>query len=214
MAEPKASAERAAAVESVPLTSTAAATQVSADAAAPLSVALLRTSIVAGGWIAGWVSGIFLASLIDSSLATFLSLIASWSIAALITGLILRRFVPSLQIYHIVILIIVWALVPLVGLITQGSGGSGDDYVTSLNLIASIAFTWLINSWFVLQMPPIAMWWQALVVGAAGAIGWVIGRDRSMESCRPQTLRVWLVIAGSSFRIRALQRLACCRMLS
>ena len=93
----------------------------------------------------------------------------------MITGLILRRFVPSLQIYHIVILIIVWALVPLVGLIMQGSGGSGDDYLTSLNLIASIACTWLINSWFVLQMPPIAMWWQALAVGAAGAIGWVMG---------------------------------------
>ena len=30
------------------------------------------------------------------------------------------------------------------------------------------------NSWFVLQMPPAIMWWQALVVGAAGAVGWVI----------------------------------------
>jgi len=152
----------------------AAAIQVSAGADAVLPVALLRTSIVAGGWIAGWVGGILLASIIDSNLATFLSLIASWSIAGLITGLILRRFVPSLQIYHIFILIVVWALVPLVGLIMQGSG-SGDSYETSLALIASIAFTWLMNSWFVLQMPPIAMWWQALAVGAAGAIGWIIG---------------------------------------
>jgi hypothetical protein len=174
MAEPKADAERAAAVESVPLTGAAAATPVSAGADAALPVALLRTSIVAGGWMAGWVGGILLASIIDSNLVTFLSLIAGWSIAGLITSLILRRSMPSIQIYHIFILIIVWALVPLVGLIMQGSG-SGDSYETSLALIASIAFTWLMNSWFVLQMPPIAMWWQALVVGAAGAIGWIIG---------------------------------------
>ena len=110
MAEPKADA--------------AAATQVSAGAVAPASVVLLRALIVTGGWIAGWVSGLFFASIINSNLAAFLSLIASWSIAALITGLILRRFVPSLQIYHIVILIIVWAFVPLAGLITQGLGDS------------------------------------------------------------------------------------------
>lgn len=174
MAEPKAEAKRAMAVEPILSTSAAAATQVSAGAAAPSSVALRRTSIVAGGWIVGWASGIFLASVIDSNLVSFLSLIAGWSIAGLITGLILRRSTPSIQIYHIFILIVVWALLPLVGLIMQGSG-SGGSYQTSLALIASVAFTWLINSWFVLQLPPTSMWWQALVVGAAGAIGWVSG---------------------------------------
>ena len=34
---------------------------------------------------------------------------------------------------------------------------------------------WLMNAWFVLQLPPTSMWWQALVVGAAGAVGWLIG---------------------------------------
>lgn len=172
--EPKANAEPAVVAESVSSTGAIVATQASTGAAAPMPAVLLRTLIAAGGWIAGWVSGLFFASIIDSNLAAFVSLIASWSIAALITGLILRRSTPSIQVYHIFILIIVWTLVPLVGLIMQGSG-SGDSYETSLALIASVAFTWLINSWFVLQMPPIAMWWQALVVGAAGAFGWVIG---------------------------------------
>jgi len=173
LAETQADTERTTVVESGPVTS-AATTPKSADADMLLPVALLRASIIASGWIAGWVSGIFLASIIDSNLATFFSLIASWSIAGLITGLILHRSIPSIRTYHIFILIIVWALVPLVGLIMQGSG-SGNSYDTNLALIASIAFTWLINSWFVLQMPPISMWWQALVVGAAAAMAWVVG---------------------------------------
>jgi hypothetical protein len=172
--ESKTEAERVAAVKLTSSMSTNAVTQESLRAVAPLPVVLQRTLIVSGGWIAGWVGGLYLASIIDSSLVTFLSLMASWGIAALITGLILRRVAPSLQNYHIVILIIVWALVPLAGILTQGGGGSGDDYINKPNLIVSIAFIWLMNSWFVLQMPPAVMWWQALVVSAAGAVGWII----------------------------------------
>jgi hypothetical protein len=174
-AKPQANAERVAAAGSVPLASVDAETQESVDAAAPLPAVVLRLLIVTGGWLAGWVGGILLASIIDSNLVTFLSLIAAWSIAGLMTGLILRRSTPSIQLYHILILIIVWTLVPLIGLLKQGAG-SGDSYVTNLDLIAAVAITWLANSWFVLQMPPISMWWQALVVGAAGAIGWVAAR--------------------------------------
>jgi hypothetical protein len=181
--ESSATAERVVAMEPTSSTGTDAEIQKSLRMVVPLPVVLQRTLIVSGGWIAGWAGGIFLASIIDSSLITFLSLIASWGIAALISGLILRRVVPSLQNYHIVILIIVWALVPLAGILTQGGGGSGsDDYINKPNLIVSIAFIWLMNSWFVLQMPPAVMWWQALVVSAAGAVGWVIAGTYSWYS--------------------------------
>jgi hypothetical protein len=197
IAEPQAGAERAVAAEPTPLANADTETQKSAGAVAPMPAVVLRLLIVTGGWMAGWVGGILLASIIDSNLVTFLSLIASWGIAALITGLILRRVVPSLQNYHIVVLIIVWALVPLAGIITQGSGGSGsDDYINKPNLIVSIAIIWLMNSWFVLQLPPAVMWWQALVVSAAGAVGWVIAGTFSWYS-------VALKIAGYGWSLPA-----------
>ena len=211
-AEPQTTAEGVVvAAASVPVASTDAEMQKSLRVAAPLPVILQRTLIVSGGWIAGWAMGLFLASIIDSNLVTFLSLIVSWGIAALITGLILRRVVPSLQNYHIGILIVVWALVPLAGILTQGVGGSsGHDYLNKPNLIISIAFIWLMNSWFVLQMPPAVMWWQALVVSAAGAVGWVIA---GMDSWYSVALKIseygWSLPNALG---RALAPFICCRM--
>jgi uncharacterized caspase-like protein len=173
--ESSATAEAVGVMEQTSSTGADAEIQKSLRVVAPLPVVLQRTLIVSGGWIAGWVIGILLASIVDSNLVTFLGLLVGWSIAGLITGLLLRRVVPSLQNYHIGILIVVWALVPLAGILTQGNGGSsGNDYLNKPNLIISIAFIWLMNSWFVLQMPPAVMWWQALVVGAAGAVGWIV----------------------------------------
>ena len=60
MAEPQANAEHATVVESVPVTNADTATQKSAGAAAPMPVVLLRTVIVTGGWIAGWIGGLYL----------------------------------------------------------------------------------------------------------------------------------------------------------
>jgi uncharacterized caspase-like protein len=197
MVETSSEAGRAGAVELTSATNAETETQRNPVAAAPMPAVLQRTLIVSGGWIAGWVIGILLASIVDSNLVTFLGLLVGWSIAGLITGLLLRRVVPSLPNYHIVILIIVWALVPLAGIMTQGGGGSGsDDYINKPNLIVSIALIWLMNSWFVLQMPPAVMWWQALVVGAAGAVGWVIAGTFSWYS-------VALKIAGYGWSLPA-----------
>jgi uncharacterized caspase-like protein len=171
IAEPHADAEGVVAAESVLVASADAETQKSAGAAAPMAVILLPTVIVTGGWIVGGIGNLYL---YDTLLLKngelnllLLSLFNLWSIVGVITGLIVRHSVPSIKLRQVFILGIGWAIIAI------AIPTAFQDTPASLILMAGLM--WLMNAWLVLQLPPRSMWWQALVVGAAGAVGWLSG---------------------------------------
>jgi uncharacterized caspase-like protein len=169
--EPQANTEHATVVESVPVANADTATQKSAAAAAPMTMILLPTVIVTGGWIAGGIGNLYL---YDTLLLKngelnllLLGLFNLWSIVGVITGLIVRHWVPSIKLRQVFILGIGWAIIAIA--VPTAFQDTPDS------LILMVGLMWLMNAWFVLQLPPTSMWWQALVVGAAGAAGWLSG---------------------------------------
>jgi hypothetical protein len=162
------------AAQSLPLASADAETQQSASAAASMALLLLPIVIVTVGWIGGWIGDTFIYDTLypssgDSALL-YLSLFSFWSIVGVITGLIVRRSVPSIKLNQVFTLGIGWAVIHI-GFLAPSTQAS----TVVPSLIAVAGLTWLMNAWFVLQLPPSLMWWQALVVGAAGVVGWLIG---------------------------------------